>query len=237
MGTGDAGAMVDAGAAVDAGSPGEGPPPSEGPADDAGSGEEVPAAWSCDGDYAFGASDTLAYGDPTPAELASALVEVNGPGHPISLVLHLADGTLSGALSATTGGGDGQEVFTSNDVPFAPAVAAFGSPPGVTTDDPQPNAVLRFEDEAGPVEIQLEHVVWRGTQGSTSCDTLTVSLQAVIPSSQLSVILHLQAGDKTIGELSSGSSTPIVGPPPPPTPVEIAATFEGVPVDFDFDTL
>jgi len=79
--------------------------------------------------------------------------------------------------------------------------------------------------------------VWRATQGSTSCDTLTVSLQAVIPSSQLSVILHLQAGDKTIGELSSGSSTPIVGPPPPPTPVEIAATFEGVPVDFDFDSL
>lgn len=215
--------------------PGTGEPPIDDPSD--AGGEDLPATWSCDGDFAYGAGDTLAYTDPTPSALASALTEIAGPGHPISLVLHEDDGAQLGALSATTADAGGLASFASSDVPLAPVVAAFGSPPGVTTDDPQPFALLRFEDQAGPVEIELEHVVWRATQSSRSCDTLSVSLQAVIPSSQLSVVLHLAAGDSTIGELSSGSSGPIVGPPPPPTPVEIAATFEGVLLNFDFDSL
>ncbi|MEO8177636.1 MAG: hypothetical protein ABI895_02280 [Deltaproteobacteria bacterium] len=71
-----------------------------------------------------------------------------------------------------------------------------------------------------------------------------MSLQAVLPASQFSVVLHLPTGQHTIGELVSTSSsesqpnvTPIGGPAPTPTQVEIAATFERVPLDFDFDAL
>jgi hypothetical protein len=199
--------------------------------------------WGRDGDYAFGAGPTLAFIDPTPSALASALIAVSGPAYPISLVLHLEDDALIGALSATTEDDSGQEIFLPSDVPpLEPVVAAFGSPPGVTSVDPQPNSVLRFEDQAGPVDIQVEHVVWRATQ-NTTCADMTVSLQAVIPTSQFPVVLHLPTGDQTIGELISSSNsdqpdvTPIGGPAPPPTPVEIAATFKGVPLDFAFDSL
>jgi hypothetical protein len=229
----------------DAGEPGDddGPDPVDGSANDAG-GEEPPAVWSCDGDYAFGADSTLVFIDPTPPALASALTTLTGAAHPISLVLHLEEDALIGALSATTDPGSGQETFLPGDAPpLAPVVAAFGSPPGVTSIDPQPNAVFQFEDQAGPVNIQIEHVVWRATQGS-SCADMSVSLQAVIPTSQFSVLLHLATGDQTVGELISASDsdsqpdvTPIGGPEPTTTPVEIAATFEGVPLDFDFDAL
>lgn len=220
---------------------GSGADPIDAGPNDAGGGEEPPAVWSCDGDYAFGADTPLVFGDPTPTGLADALATLTGDAHPISLVLHLEEGSLVGALSATTDNGSGQEIFLPSDVPpLAPVVAAFGSPPGVTSFDPQPNAVLHFVDQVGPVDIQIEHVVWRATQGA-SCADMTVSLQAVIPTSQFSVVLHLSTLDQTIGELISSSSgsqpTPIGGPAPPPTPVEIAATFEGVPLDFDFDAL
>jgi hypothetical protein len=170
------------------------------------------------------------------------LKAIDGATHPISLVLHLNDGALIGALSATIEGGNGKDTFLPSDVPpLAPVVPAFGSPPGVTTVDAQPNAVLFFWDEAGPVEIQLEHVVWRATQGAT-CADMTVSLQAVIPTSQYSIVIHLPEGDSSIDDLisTSGSNpsvTPIGGPAATSIPVEIAATFEGLPLDFDFDTL
>lgn len=239
---GSGNAPSDAGAAGDGQSGGEGgsggADPVDGGQNDAGTGEEPPpAVWSCDGDYAFGADATLAFSDPTPSALASALTSVIGTGYPISLVLHLEADALVGALSATVED-SGQQIFL--DVPLLePVVAAFGSPPGVTSVDPQPNAVFRFEDEAGPVDIQVEHVVWRATQNS-DCADMTVSLQAVIPTSQLSVVLHLPTGDQTIGELISSEQpdvTPIGGGEPPPIPVEIAATFQGVPLDFDFDSL
>jgi hypothetical protein len=233
----------DAGAAGDGQGGGDGPDPVDGGSNDAGGGEEPAAVWSCDGDYAFGADATLEFIDPTPTALASALTTVTGATYPISLVLHLEEGALIGALSATIDDGSGLDIFLPSDVPLLePVVAAFGSPPGVTSVDPQPNAVLRFEDQAGTVDIQVEHVVWRATQ-NTTCADMTVSLQAVIPTSQFSVVLHLPSGDQTIGELISSSSsdqpdvTPIGGPTPPPTPVEIAATFQGVPLDFDFDSL
>jgi hypothetical protein len=71
---------------------------------------------------------------------------------------------------------------------------------------------------------------------------MSVSFQAVVPSLQFSIVLHLSDGDQSIGELidASGSSpgpTPIGGPTPSPIPIEIAATFQGLPLDFDFDTL
>jgi hypothetical protein len=101
--------------------------------------------------------------------------------------------------------------------------------------------VLHFEDNAGPVDIQIQHIVWRATEGST-CADMSVSLQAVIPTSQFSIVLHLTDGDQTVGDLidASGSNpgpAPIGGPTPTPTPVEIAATFQGLPLDFDFSTL
>ena len=232
--------QLDAGDAGDADSVEDGTDPTDA-ASDAGGGDDGPEVWSCDGNYAFGAGSTLAFLEPTPADLASALTTINGATHAISLVLHLNEGTLLGALSATTEGDNGKQLFLPDHVPpFAPAVAAFGSPPGVTSVDPQQNATLHFVDEAGPLDIQLEHIVWRATQGS-SCADMTVSMQAVIPTSELSVVVHLPAGEQTIGELvsasSSGSPTPIGGSDPPALPVEIAATFVGVPLDFDFDTL
>jgi len=204
--------------------------------------EAQSAVWNCDGEYAFGATSELAFLDPTPPALGSALTTIEGATHPISLVLHMNAGSLTAALSATIEGGNSKDRFLPSDVPpLAPAVPAFGSPPGVTTVDPQPNAVLLFWDEAGPVDVQIEHVVWRATQGS-SCADMGVSFQAVIPTSQNSIVLHLPAGDQTIGELirASGSGprvTPIGAPAPTPIPVEIAATFQGTPLDFDFDTL
>jgi hypothetical protein len=73
---------------------------------------------------------------------------------------------------------------------------------------------------------------------------MTVSLQAVLPTSRLSVELHLPTSDRTIGELLSTSSsglqpsvTSISGPAPTPLPVEIATTFKGIPLDFDLDAL
>lgn len=223
-----------------ASSGGEGPEPGDAGTNDGGGGPAPAEVWSCDGDYAFGAGPTLAFSDPTPSALASVLPTLVGVAYPISLVLHLEEGALIGALSATEDDGSGQQSFLASDVPpLEPVVAAFGSPPGVTSVDPQPNAVLRFEDQAGPVDIQIEHIVWRATQ-NTTCADMTVSLQAVIPTSQLSVVLHLPEGDQTIGELISSEQsdvTPIGGPTPPPTPVEIAATFQGVPLDFAFDAL
>ena len=215
----------------------------DGAASDAGSG--AMAAWSCDGDYAFGAPLTASFFvDPTPPALASALTATLGTAHPISLVLHLKDGALIGALSATISAGVGKEVFLPDEVPLlAPVVLAFGSPPGVTSVDPQPRAMLGFQDEEGSVDVELEHVVWRATQGST-CADMSVSFQAVLPPSQFSVVVHLAAGDRTIGELISASGsdsnprvTPIGRPTPTPIPVEIAAVFQGTPLDFDFDTL
>ena len=206
---------------------------------DAGSEENEPAIWICDGDYAFGSDASLEFMEPTPPALASALTAVNGPTHAVSLVWHLEDDALIGGISATVEDGTGQHMFFPSDVPLAPVVAAFGSPPGVTSVDAQPNATLHFEDEAGGVDIEVEHVVWRATQGA-SCADMTVSFQAVIPTSQLSVVLHLPTGGQTIGELVTASGpavTPIGSPEPTPIPVEIAATFKGVPLDFAFDAL
>jgi hypothetical protein len=196
----------------------------------------------CDGDYAFGATSSLVFLDPTPPALASALASIDGETDPISLVLQLRGDALVGALSATTRERSGQEIFLPDHAPaLAPLVAAFGSPPGVTSSDPQSAALLHFEDEAGSVDIQLQHIVWRATQGAT-CAEMSVTLQAVIPSSQFSIVLHLAAGDQTVGELMDGSGAnpgppPIAGPTPTPIPVEIAATFQGLPLDFDFSTL
>ena len=227
-----------AGAATD-----DPPPVDDTPRDagsDSGSGDAGPAVWSCDGDYAYGAGPTLAFMDPTPSDLIGALTLISDATYPISLVLHLDEGALIGALSATTEDDGGKQIFLPDNVPLlAPVVAAFGSPPGVTTADAQQNATLHFEDEEGPLDIQIEHVVWRATQGS-SCADMTVTMQAVIPTSQLSLVVHLPTGDQTIEELVESDSSgppPIGGGDPTPIPVEIAATFQGVPLDFDFDTL
>ena len=238
--------IVDGGATGgDAGETSDGglPPVDDTPPDgggDGGGGDAGVAVWSCDGDYAYGSSATITFTDPTPSALSSALTAISGATHPISLVLHLEEGFLFGALSATTEDDGGKHVFLPDHVPtLEPLVEAFGSPPGVTTVDAQPDATLHFEDEEGPLDIQIEHVVWRATQNS-SCADMTVSMQAVIPTSQFSLVVHLPTGDQTIEELVASDSSgppPIGGGEPTPIPVEIAATFQGVPLDFDFDTL
>jgi hypothetical protein len=211
--------------------------------DDSGSGRAeagraAATEWTCNADHAYWAPSSIQYTDPTPPPLADALIAIS-KGHAISLVLHLKDDGLWGALSATIAGPRSDDVFPPDETPpFAAAVPAFGSPPGVTSVNPQPNAFLHFTDERGPVEIPIVHLVWRATEGA-DCDDMSVSVQAVIPSSQTSLILHLSDGDHTIGELSNtaGGIRPIGDPQPPTVPIEIGFQFQGVPMTFDFSTL
>jgi len=201
--------------------------------------------WTCNGDYAFRAPLSLAFTAPTPPALAKALTAISSGVHAVSLVLHSKNDTLLGAVSATVAGPGDTDTYSQNEVPpFAPAVRAFGSPPGVTTVDPQPSAFLHFMDGQGAIDVQVQHVVWRAGEGS-SCSDVSVELQAVIPASGLGVKLHLPEGDRTIGELvrgaDAGSAIPIINPiidaGPPSTPVELRAVFQGEPTAFDFSTL
>jgi hypothetical protein len=65
---------------------------------------------------------------------------------------------------------------------------------------------------------------------------MTVSLQAVLPTSQSSVARHLPTVEPIIGELiSQPNLTFIGGAARTPMRVEIAVTSESVPLDFDFD--
>jgi hypothetical protein len=215
-------------------------------ADEGGRGQtSTVTRWTCDGDYAYWATSSIVFTAPTPAALAKAFSIVSVDVHPISLVLHLEKSALLGALSATISGSQHADVFSSNEVPsFASAVPAFGAAPGVTTVEPQQSAFLHFEDRTGAIAIQLEHVVWRATEG-TSCNDLTVAFQAVLPSSQLAVVLHLPDGDRTIAQVLSAPDAgptvaivnPIVDASSPVAPVEIGAVFEAAPTTFDFTTL
>jgi hypothetical protein len=194
--------------------------------------------WTCNGDYAYWATSLDRFESPTPQPLADALASISKGVPALSFVLHLQNNVLVGALSATIAGLSGKDVFPPNRMPpFAPVVLAFGSPPGVTTVDAQELGFLRFVDQQGPVEIQIEHLVWRATEGR-DCKDVSVRLQAVLPTSQFSVVLHLKDGDRSIGELvdssDAGGVTPSDDSGAPPTPVEIALTFQGVPMAFDF---
>jgi hypothetical protein len=195
-------------------------------------------SWTCNGNYAYWATSLDRFESPTPEPLAQALTAISKRVPAVSLVLHQQNDVLFGALSATVTGPSSKDVFPPSRVPsFAPAVLAFGSPPGVTTTDAQPLAFLRFVDEQGPVEIQIEHLVWRATEGR-DCKDVSVRLQAVLPTSQFSIVLHLAGGDRTLGELVDSSDAGDVMPSDdsglPPTPVEIALAFQGVPMAFEF---
>jgi hypothetical protein len=145
-------------------------------------------------------------------------------------------------LSATVQGGGGKDIFPASEVPpFAPVVAAFGQPPGVTTAQPQAKAYLHFVDSAGPVEVALTEVLWRAGQVST-CDDVTIEVQATIPASQLGVVLHLAAGSSTIGDLAGVSADGGVCDDAKPGACDSGSqplhfTFQGVPMAFDFSTL
>jgi hypothetical protein len=194
--------------------------------------------WTCDGNYAYWATSLERFESPTPEPLAEALKAISKRVPALSLVLHLQEGELFGALSATIAGTAGKEMFPVNRIPpFSPTVRAFGTPPGITTLDAQPHGFLRFVDDVGPVEIQIEHLVWRATEGR-DCGDVSVRVQAVVPTSQFSVVLHVAGSARTLGELVDTSDDGGVSPSDDSgivrTPVEIAFAFQGVPMTFDF---
>jgi len=194
--------------------------------------------WTCNGNYAYWATSLDHFETPTPPLLAHALTAISKRVPALSLVLHLHNGALLGALFATIPGPAGKDVFPPNRNPsFSPTVLAFGTPPGVTTVDAQPHAFLRFVDDNGPVEIQIEHLVWRATEGR-DCNDVSVRVQAVVPSSQFSVVLRVAGNYRTVGQLvdtfDSGGVTPNDDSGPPNIPVELAFVFQAVPMAFDF---
>jgi hypothetical protein len=194
--------------------------------------------WTCNGNYAYWATSLERFESPTPEPLADALKAISKRVPALSLVLALREGELFGALSATTAGAAGKQVFPENRIPpFSPTVLAFGTPPGVTTDDAQPHGFLRFVDDVGPVELRIEHLVWRATEGR-DCNDVSVRVQAVVPTSQFSVVLHVGGSAQTLGDLVDTSNDGGVSPSDDSgtvgTPVEIAFAFQGAPMTFDF---
>lgn len=201
------------------------------------------AVWTCTGNYEF-RSTSITFTEPTPPRLASALTATSNGVNSLSLVLHAKSDGLFGALSATTSSNDIDSFSSSEVPPFAPALSAFGAPPGVTTADAQTTAFLHLRDDSGPVTIQMDHVVWRAGEDS-DCSHLTISFQAVIPTSQLSVLLHLPEGNRSVGDLvtppDAGPVIPIGNPifdaSTMTMPVELRGEFRGTPATFDFNTL
>ncbi|MEB2312149.1 MAG: hypothetical protein OZ921_04010 [Sorangiineae bacterium] len=219
--------------------------------------------WSCDGDYAYWAPSTTDFSQTYPPALADALTEISGGAHPTSLVLHMKNGSLQAALSATRSGSSGLEVFLPGKAPaLVPVVEAFGNPPGITSAAPLPTGYLRFVDQSGPVELAVERIQWIARQGS-GCGEMTVQVYANVARSDYATIVHLSSGDRTLGELAgvgeadggSGSGVdsgigPLDGgaceggaasdggcPPPPAEEIVIAFSFSGTPMSFDFSTL
>ena len=209
-----------------------------------GAGGSGPAQWTCDKNLAYwGAS--IAFSAPTPAAFATALASLKG-AHPVSLVLNLKSGVLYGALSATVPGPGGPEVFPKGEVPpLAPAVPSFLAA-AVTTMDPQPTAFLHFIDLQGPVVIQVEHVQWTAEEG-VDCNDMSIDVQAVVPTSQNGIVLHLATGNKTIGELVAPPPSDDGGLPPVDADVDggpsgslavpLHLSFKGASMTFDFSTL
>jgi hypothetical protein len=176
-------------------------------------------------------------------------MQMSNGANSLSLVLHVQNDGLFGALSGTVTSSDDIDSFSSNEVPpFAPALPAFGAPSGVTTADAQTNAFLHLRDDSGPVTIEIEHVVWRADEGS-DCSHLAITFEATLPTSQFSVLLHLPEGNRSLGELitppDAGPVIPIVDPTSDAstetitveTPVELRGTFQGNAATFDFNTL
>ena len=205
--------------------------------------------WSCAEDLGYWATKT-AFSHPTPQPLAAALNELSYgvESRPISLVLRDETGTLTGALSATTAGLSGSEVFPGEKAPiFAPLIPADGQ--GVTTKDAQPKAFLRFVDLDGPVEVEIEHVVWRASE-YFSCNLLWVDVEAVLSTAEYDTVFHLGEGERTIEELvgegpgaGAPGQDPMVDSPDGGAPdggavgAQIHFSFQGTPMAFDFGSL
>ena len=187
----------------------------------------------CVTNAAFGAQ-AISFSPPTPDALWTALNEVSSTGSAITLVVY-DDGTqMVGAVSATQVGDGASGVFPASEVPCLLALVpeyddttfTTQGPPGANQ-DPQPRAFLHLVDQAGPVVLTLEHVRWYAT-ASPQCASVSVTVDAVVPSDALSLVLHLAGGEQSIAELSGTSGGPL------PT---VHFTFTGVETPFDFSTL
>jgi hypothetical protein len=162
-------------------------------------------ALPCKADAAFPAK-ALAYSAPTPDALMTALGELTyaATATPFMLVLHDDGSTMIGAVSATQDA-SGKQVFPASQVPclqkLVPVTAETFTTEGPPSaiQDPQPRAFLHLQDKAGAVDIELEHVRWTAT-AAAQCTSVSVDVQAFVPSSAMGVVLHLAAGDHTLGE-------------------------------------
>jgi hypothetical protein len=181
--------------------------------------------WSCNTNQGYWAVST-GFTSPTPEPLAEALNELgyDDDAHPISFVIK-GGSTVTAALSATVTGGTG-DTFPSGEEPaFAPLIATDGE--GVTTTDAQPKAFLHFVDGAGPVDLEIDHLVFTASE-TFDCNSVFLDVQAVVPSSTYDIVLHLSGGDMTVGDL--------VGQQTVPAP-QVHLTFSGQPMSFDFSSL
>jgi|GEM_PF-6636357 hypothetical protein len=207
---GKAGAKQDAG--KDTGSDSDPDSDSDGAAGTAGSGEDADTdtgpVLSCTTDIAF-AAKSLTYSSPTPDALIPRLGElIYDKATPFVLVVHNDSGTMYGAISATQDAG-GMQVFPLTETPCLQLLVTqdwnvFTTQGPVHYEaDPQPLAYLHLTDTLGPVSIKLEHVRWVATT-TAQCSDMLVDVQAYIPDSELSLVLHFTNGDHTLGEYYSG---------------------------------
>jgi hypothetical protein len=181
--------------------------------------------WTCNQDQGFWAMST-GFTSPTMEPLAEALNELgyDDDAHPISFIVH-AGSSVTAALSATVAGANG-DVFPANEAPsFAALVPTQGE--GVTTVDAQDHAFLHFTDMSGPVDIEIDHLVFTATE-TFSCNQVFLDISAVLPASNYATVLHLADGDVTVGDLVRQQTTPAP---------EVHLTFRGQPMTFDFSSL
>ena len=170
---------------------------------------------------------STAFSSPTPEPLAEALNELgyDDDAHPISFVIDALPAGLSVGLSATAAGANG-DVFPAGEAPiFAPIVPTDGE--GVTTVDAQPRAFLHFVDLSGPVDLEIDHLVWSASE-TFNCNNVWVDVEAVLPPSTYSTVLHLHDGDMTVGDLVNQQMVPAP---------QVHLSFRGQQMTFDFGSL
>lgn len=184
----------------------------------------------CTSNVAFWATGA-AFLFPTPQGLAHELsaLTYDYEAHPLTVVL-AAKPSGEGFLSIGATEGDGvPQAFPSGKKPTA--VAATIAAGGFSTATTQLEAWLRVVDQSGPKDILLENLSLAATT-SNKCSTLSAIVTATIPESQLSLVLDLPGGAKSIQELAGGAASPDGGAGYP-----LKMVFSGEATDFDFGSL
>jgi len=190
----------------------------------------------CTNDLAYWALG-MSFVSPTPQPLGQALSELayDSATHPISIVLRAKGGVATATLgvSATADNGAGLQIFPMGTQPqFVSALLSFG---GFQSGAPQSTGVLHLVDSVGTVDIELNNIIVR-LNSSSGCSNVLGVLDAEIPTSESGKVLHLKAGDSTIGDLGAGGGgggQKDAGA----LPILVRGFFSGETMSFDFTSL